>query len=626
MPFFLVSYAQALQQSGQPPARGFQAVSGSGLEEVPWDVAQGVKQRAAVLPEIARLVLGAAAVVGRRVSRDLLVAAIVQPQEAVLTGLEGACRARLLLEDGEDAYIFAHDLIREVLEADLGAARRAQLHGRVADALAGEPGTAAPELLAYHYVRAGLSDRAAHYLEMAGDHAASQYANKVAEEYYREALERVDRDDDLTRLREKLGLLMFRIGKYDATLALLEPAAAAYRAAGDWAGLVRVTALIGWACAGRGTAPEGIESIRALLQQLDRHTAAQTRGELYCALGMCLCNNGQYEEALAACERAIDLVSGSDVDRTGILAEWLRIYLLMLLGRLEAARQAGRETLPRTETLGDWLCLSAGHRSLAELHVLCGALDTAQEHVTRSLASATAFGAPGQISLALTSRGWIARLRGQWDAARTALEQALALGRQLDGQLPAAYALIDIASLCLAEEDLAAAAAAGEEALALAQGAGDREALRCSSAVLAELEILEGRPGAARARLVPLLDRPGLEEYVVTMFLPVLALAHLELGQVDVAAGTVAKALARARREGMRLVLVDALRVQALIDLRRERWDEAERSLEEGLSIARSIPYPHAEARLLEVIERGHALRARSEVGPASGAAGLALP
>jgi ATP/maltotriose-dependent transcriptional regulator MalT len=144
--------------------------------------------------------------------------------------------------------------------------------------------------------------------------------------------------------------------------------------------------------------------------------------------------------------------------------------------------------------------------------------------------------------------------------------------------------------------------------------------------VLAELDILQGRPEAARARLVPLLDRPGLEEYLVTMFLPVLAWAHLELGQVDVAAATVAQALKRARREGMRLVLADALRVQALIDLRQGQWEQAARSVEEGLSIARSMPYPHAEARLLQVGECVHALRGRSEAGLSSGAAELELP
>jgi hypothetical protein len=51
----------------------------------------------------------------------------------------------------------------------------------------------------------------------------------------------------------------------------------------------------------------------------------------------------------------------------------------------------------------------------------------------------------------------------------------------------------------------------------------------------------------------------------------------------------------------MRPVLVEALRVQALVALRRERWAEAARNLEEGLDLARGMPYPYAEARLLHL-------------------------
>jgi hypothetical protein len=47
-PFFLVSYAQALRPGS--------------VEAVPWDLAQGVRQRVALLPEVAQGVLGAAAV------------------------------------------------------------------------------------------------------------------------------------------------------------------------------------------------------------------------------------------------------------------------------------------------------------------------------------------------------------------------------------------------------------------------------------------------------------------------------------------------------------------------------------------------------------------------------------
>jgi len=157
-PFFLVSYAQALRAGG--------------TEAAPWDVAQGVRQRVAMLPEAGREVLGAA-VVGRRVPRALLTAAVGQPEGAVLAGLEAACRARLLVEEGEDGYAFAHDVVREVVEADLSAARRA-LHGRVAAALEDAPAVVSPETLAYHYARGGDGAKAASSLERARGPRARQ--------------------------------------------------------------------------------------------------------------------------------------------------------------------------------------------------------------------------------------------------------------------------------------------------------------------------------------------------------------------------------------------------------------------------------------------------------------------
>jgi hypothetical protein len=42
------------------------------------------------------------------------------------------------------------------------------------------------------------------------------------------------------------------------------------------------------------------------------------------------------------------------------------------------------------------------------------------------------------------------------------------------------------------------------------------------------------------------------------------------------------------------------LRVQALIALRQGEAQEAEHALEEGLALARPMPYPYGEGRLLE--------------------------
>jgi tetratricopeptide (TPR) repeat protein len=118
---------------------------------------------------------------------------------------------------------------------------------------------------------------------------------------------------------------------------------------------------------------------------------------------------------------------------------------------------------------------------------------------------------------------------------------------------------------------------------------------------MAELDLHYGRAETALDRLLPLLDRRGLEEGDVTDFLPVLALAYLELGQIDQARDVVAEALSRARAEHARPVLIETLRVQALLAVQQQAWDLAARSLEEGLELARRMPYPYAEARLLYV-------------------------
>ena len=51
----------------------------------------------------------------------------------------------------------------------------------------------------------------------------------------------------------------------------------------------------------------------------------------------------------------------------------------------------------------------------------------------------------------------------------------------------------------------------------------------------------------------------------------------------------------------MLLVVVEALRVQVLIAMRREQVDLATYSLVEGLTLARAMPYTYGEARLLHL-------------------------
>jgi len=591
VPFFLVSYAQAL-------AAGV-------TERIPWDLAQGVSQRVALLPEAARQVLDAAAIVGRRVARGLLAATARQSEEDALAGLEAACRAGLLLEDGDEGYLFAHDVIREVVEADMGAARRAALHRRAGEALEHDPRGAAPELLAYHFIRGDDQEKAVPFLELAGDRAWGQRAHGAAEDYYREALthlERLGRGRDGVRVREKLGEILRGAGRYAAALAVLAQAAEIYEIESDLEGLARVTAAMGWTHRFQGTSLAGIALITALLERLERGDASLAAlAPLYQTLGWLLFTAGRYDASLAASERAATLARAHGDDRTLALAEEHRINALQMLGRLNEALRVSQEVLPLAERIGDLICLVGLHFDVAYVLTLRGAFAAGRDHLDRSLAWAEPVGNAAWLPHILAMRGWIAVLSGDWPSAHADLDQAAAVSSQTDRSWYSAYLPIFQARLSLAEGAWDAAAAQARDALTLSEGSGDLQARRWAATTMAELDLLAGRPEAARDRLMPLLDRPGLEECDVTTFLPVLAWAYLELGDLDQAAVEVSRALARSRPEEMRLVIVEALRVQALIALGQERWAEAASCLEEGIALARAMPYPAAEARLLRL-------------------------
>ncbi len=240
VPFFLVSYAQGLRAtpSALPAAAGAAAI--------PWDLRAGVRQRVAALPPAARETLEAVAVAGRTVRRSVLADVVGRPPGELDDALDEACRVRLLAVAGEgedagaDSYGFAHDAIGEVVEAELGAARRAGLHRGIAAALERHAaGGALPvETLAYHYSHAGEAERAVPYLERAGDRARGQGAQAAAQGYYKEAidcLDRLGRPLDAAQVRTKLAGVMRAAGRgYDEALALLEQAAGTATRPATW--------------------------------------------------------------------------------------------------------------------------------------------------------------------------------------------------------------------------------------------------------------------------------------------------------------------------------------------------------------------------------------------------------
>ncbi len=121
----------------------------------------------------------------------------VFPRTRLLDLLDEAVAASLLQESPERAgrFTFTHALVEHTLYEDLGRARRARLHKRVAVALeeqcGDEPGERLGEL-AGHWAAAVVSTdtaKAIHYARRAAERALEQLAPDEAARWYRQALE-----------------------------------------------------------------------------------------------------------------------------------------------------------------------------------------------------------------------------------------------------------------------------------------------------------------------------------------------------------------------------------------------------------------------------------------------------
>ena len=134
------------------------------------------------------------------------------------------------------------------------------------------------------------------------------------------------------------------------------------------------------------------------------------------------------------------------------------------------------------------------------------------------------------------------------------------------------------------------------EAVALAQEADVKGQLPYAECRLAEMDVLQGRPTEAIARLQPRVS--DMRWHYEVVLLSILAEAHADMGDPAKAEKVVDTGLTRARLMHNRVDGLEASRDQAKVLALQGKREEARATLEEALSLARSMPHPYAEAKL----------------------------
>jgi predicted ATPase/DNA-binding SARP family transcriptional activator/pimeloyl-ACP methyl ester carboxylesterase len=155
--------------------------------DLPQGLAELVRDRVARLPEAAAEVLRWAALLGPEFTQDRLGAVAGIAPEALVAALEVLQRHALVRHDeavrrAAATYVFVHDVVRRAIRADISAARRRLMHGRIAAVLAAAgdaDGEAAADLVT-HAVEAGETALAARACVAAGRRCLRLFANAEA--------------------------------------------------------------------------------------------------------------------------------------------------------------------------------------------------------------------------------------------------------------------------------------------------------------------------------------------------------------------------------------------------------------------------------------------------------------
>ena len=235
--------------------------------------------------------------------------------------------------------------------------------------------------------------------------------------------------------------------------------------------------------------------------------AGEWRGlsEAYFGIGLVLVQEGDYETALENLQLALKLIGENPASyRLG------RIYgnmagVCWFLKRPQEGIRYLEKAIGYYERTDHKTSAANGYNNLGINLILMGQWGRAQEALERALSLALeADEGAVKVPMILDSLGELLMLRGELDEAKDYLLRAVGLATEDGNKWYACQALRTLARCYLAMEDYARALAKGEEALALAEGIGDRQAICDSRLILAEA-YLRNRETAKCATLLGML-------------------------------------------------------------------------------------------------------------------------
>ena len=442
--------------------------------EVPDVLERLIRSRVDRLRPVLRDTTTAASVLGAEFSLSAL-RAVTGPNGDLPAVLEELCAVGLLGEVRqvpEPVYRFRHALIQEATYRGMLRSQRRQLHARAAwglEAASADRLREVAAVLGHHYAMAGESERAVHYLEVAGDHAVSICANDEAIASYQQALAVIDQEgtsadgpDASSGLRVKLAQTLKYTGRYADARAVLKEAL--HRVSPEdplrSAGLQAELGALEIADHNYDAAMAAFDTAEALLGE---HPEGEDQAVVDLWLGILVDNraNVHYwrdepEQAAAALARARPVV-----EARGSLARKKNFYISLALQRARETRYRMDEDI----------------------------LSNARAAVT----AAQQLGDEREIAWIVFCLGFFLLWQDNLTEAREQLEASLAIVQRTGDPVLRARCLCYLNVTALRRHDVDAVRSLSGEALAAAETAGYPEYVAAAKATMAWVAWREGR-------------------------------------------------------------------------------------------------------------------------------------
>jgi class 3 adenylate cyclase/tetratricopeptide (TPR) repeat protein len=589
-PLFVEEMLRALLSSHALRREGERWVLAAELtaEEFPDTIHSLLQSRIDGLSETDRRVLQVAACIGQSFSLRILSA--VYPygdlDGTLAQRLERLTSLGLTLQEAgapNPTYAFRHTLTREVAYEGLAYARRRELHRNIGHFIDRETaeGLAKPyDLLAYHFYRGQVWDKAVEYALRAGEHARREYANEAALAAFRRALEAAEEGDrcgldcSAARLRahEALGDLLAVVGEYDRALehyAIARRLAEAEPPASNLpADLCRKTAEVYEKKSEYDTAFLWLRQGLEVLGCRESLSAAR----IYLLGAGLYRRQGRDEEAAGWCQRGMAIaqaVGGEEATLVQAHALYLLGGIAERLGDNLQARQYCQESLSLYNQVGDVEGAARAYNNLANVYFNLG----------------------------------------DWPAATEAYRQALAIEERVGDVYGQGRVANNLGEVLLYQGDLSGAMTAYRRSLEIWQRLNVPYGVALLHNNLAAVLFRQGKWAEARAHLEESLAR--FQEIGAEDFLPEL---YRRLAEVDLGEARLQEALTHAtasvemaRQHRMRLEEGIAARVVGEVRHRLREWEPALRELQDSLATLEALDVPYETARTLLSLARLYA-------------------